>query len=65
LTPQWYRDELDPFFAQRPRRPAFWAWRPSSYPAEVGYVWLSGSPQPSNQRSNGMMSVDFTFEGIA
>ena len=65
LTPTWYRGELDPFIAQRPRKPAFFAWRPSSYPAEVGYVWLSGSPRPSNQRANGMMEISMEFEGIA
>jgi hypothetical protein len=65
LTPAWYRATLDPFFAQRPRRPAFWAWRPGDYPAEVGYVWVVGEPRPSNQRSNGMMSIGWDFEGIA
>jgi hypothetical protein len=65
LTPDWYRDELDAFIRQRPRKPAFFAWRPQSYPAEVGYVWLTGSPRPSNQRPNGMMQIDMSFEAIA
>ncbi len=64
LTPDWYREELDPFIAQRPRFPAFFAWRPGQYSAEVGYVWLRGSPRPVNQRSNGMMSIDIQLEGI-
>ena len=64
LTPSWYRSNLDPFLAQRPRRPAFFAWRPESYPTEVGYVWLRGNPQPSNQRANGMMQIDMDFEAI-
>jgi len=64
LTAEWYRENLDPFIAQRPRKPAFFAWRPGSYPEEVGYVWLTGSPQPVNQRSNGMMSIDMQFEAI-
>jgi hypothetical protein len=64
LTPEWYRDQLDPFIAQRPRFPAFFAWRPGQYSAEVGYVWLKGSPRPVNQRSNGMMSIDIEFEGM-
>ena len=65
LTPRFYRDELDPFLAQRPRRPAFFAWRPESYPTEVGYVWLTGSPQPQNQRPNGMMEISLNMDGIA
>lgn len=65
LTPQWYRDNLDAFIRRRPRKPAFFAWRPGKYPAEVGYVWIKGSPRPSNQRPNGMMQIDIQFEGIA
>ena len=64
LTPDWYRSTLDPFIAQRPRRPAFFSWRSGSYPTEVGYVWLTGNPQPSNQRANGMMQIDMSFEAI-
>ena len=64
LTPDWYRASLDPFIAQRPRGAAFFVWRPGKYPAEVGYVWLSGNPQPVNQRANGMMSISMDFEAI-
>ena len=64
LTPQWLRDELLPFFQQRPRTPAFWAWRPEKYSAEVGYSWLVGDPRPSNQRPNGMMEVSFNMDAI-
>jgi hypothetical protein len=65
LTPLWYRDVLDEYFRQMNRAPAFWAWRPQTYPNEVAYVWVLGDPQPSNQLSNGMMQVDFDVEGIA
>lgn len=64
LTPLWYRNNLDPYFALSPRPPCFWAWRPSTYEAEVGYVWVEGSPRPVNQRGNGMMSVDWNFKGL-
>ena len=65
LTPLWYRNFLDPFFALKPRKPCFWAWRQDTYPDEVGYAWVEGNPRPSNQRSNGMMSMNWTFRGIA
>lgn len=65
LTPLWYRATLDPYFAQNPRNPCFWAWRPQTYPAEVGYAWVEGNPQPVNQRENGMMQISWTFRGIA
>ena len=64
LTPTWYRDILDPFIGQADRNPAFWIWRPETYPNEVAYAWLTGDPQPSNQRSNGMMQISFDLEAI-
>lgn len=65
LTPSWYRSMLDPFFAQTPRQPCFWAWRPQDYPDEVGYAWIEGEPQMSNQRSNGMVEASWNFKAIA
>lgn len=64
LTPEWYRSTLDPYFALKPRPPCFWAWRPTGYPAEIGYAWIEGDPTMSNQRSNGMVSANFTLKGI-
>lgn len=64
LTPDWYRQNLDPFFALSPRVPCFWAWRPSKYEDEVGYCWVEGDPQMSNQRSNGMVQCSWNFKGI-
>ena len=64
LSPEFVREELLPFFQQRPRRPAFWAWRPEKYSAEVGYSWLVGNPRPVNQRGNGMMQVSFDLDAI-
>lgn len=64
LTPDWYRSQLDPFFALSPHIPCFWAWRPEGYPAEVGYCWIEGMPNMSNQRSNGMVECSWQFRGI-
>jgi len=64
LTPLWYRETLDPFFSQSPRNPCFFAWRPEGYPDEVSYCWVDGNPRPSNQRSNGMVQIDFNLKGV-
>lgn len=64
LTPEWYRNELDPFFAAVPRVPCFFAWRPEGYPTEVGYAWVEGESSMSNQRSNGMVQCSWAFRGI-
>jgi hypothetical protein len=64
LNALWFRENLEPFFRQRGRTPFFWAWRPQSYPEEVGYAWLTNDARPSNQRPNGMMQVSFDMEAI-
>lgn len=65
LTPAWYRTNLDPFFEAAMENTAFfWAWRPASYPTEVGYAWLDGDVEVSNQLPNGMMQASFNMKGI-
>lgn len=64
LTAGWYRSYMEPFLLQAQENPFFFAWRPSTYPYEVGYCWLTNDPQPNNQRNNGMMSVDLELGGI-
>lgn len=65
LTPLWYRNNLDRYFKQKPRKPCFWAWRPDTYSTEIGYCWVEGNPRPVNARSNGMMDISWNFKGIA
>lgn len=64
LTADWYRTYMHPFVLAAEEIPFFFAWRPSSYPNEIGYAWLSQDPKPSNHRTNGMMQVDLQLEGV-
>jgi hypothetical protein len=64
LTPAWYRTYLEPFRAAAEDLPFFFAWRPSSYPYEVGFVWVANDPQPQNQLPNGMVSFSMDVEGV-
>jgi hypothetical protein len=64
LTPTWYRTYLEPFRVAAKEIPFFFAWRPSSYPYEVGFVWTTDDPQPQNQLANGMMSFSMDLEGV-
>jgi hypothetical protein len=64
LTPDWYRSELDLFFQAARTTAFFFAWRPGDYPFEVGFAWLTGDPQVSNQRANGMVQVNFSMSGV-
>lgn len=63
LLPAFYRASLRPWVESRD--PFFFAWRPSAYPAELGYVWRTGTANPVNQRPNGMMSISLNVRGIA
>lgn len=65
MTPEWFRLNMLPFIQAAVEAPFFFAWRPSDYPEEVGFCWLTGDPHPKNQRNNGMMSVSLDLSGIA
>lgn len=64
LTPDWYRDYLDPFFVDSQDNPFFFAWRPEDYPQECGYGWMTNDPTVSNQQSNGMMTASWSMAGV-
>lgn len=72
LTPDWYRENLDPFLRAARTSPFFFAWRPLDYPLEVGFCWLTNNPKPVNQRRrasasgqhHGLMSVQLQVNGI-
>lgn len=64
LTPDWYRDNIDPFAEFAETGAFFWAWRPESYPNEVAFAWLTDDLVPVNERGNGMMNVNLPMAGI-
>lgn len=64
LTPGWVRSRLKPFLLAAEEKPFFFAWRPTTYPNEVGYVWMTNDPEPVNEMGNGMMGVDLQFTGV-
>jgi len=64
ITPSFYRTEIDPFVTLARVNPFFWAWRPSSYPLEAGFAWLTDDITPSNELPNGMMEFSFSMTGI-
>lgn len=64
ITPTWYRDTFDPFVAAAETIPYFFAWRPSTYPDEIGYMWLDGDPETNNDLPNGLMSLSMSMQGM-
>jgi hypothetical protein len=64
LTAEWYRANFDPLVEHLRTEPAFIAWRPLSYPNEVGYVWTNDDIAPSNMGIRDLMSVSVSVEGL-
>jgi hypothetical protein len=64
ITPIFYRTEMEPWRQHAIEKPFFFAWRPGSYPYEVGYCWAMSDMQVQNQRSTGFMQVSLTVQGI-
>jgi hypothetical protein len=65
MTPDWYRANFDPFIKVCKEAPFFFAWRPQSYPNEIGFCWMTNDPQPQNQLPNGMMQIQLQMKGIS
>jgi hypothetical protein len=63
ITPAFYRSDVDPWLSNSIEKPFFFAWRPQGYPLEVGFCWLTGDAQMSNQRPNGMVQVSASLRG--
>lgn len=65
VTPTYYREDIDEFLASGKDTPFFWGWRPATYPAEVGYCWITNDPEPLNSQGHGLTEFNLQMTGIA
>ena len=65
LTAAWYRNNFDAFARYAEENPFFIAWRPLTYPAEVGFVEATQPASPSNMGTRDLMSVSMQVRGFA
>jgi hypothetical protein len=65
LTPAFARASLEPFLAQAKETPFFFAWRPDTYSADVGYAWLINDPRPTPAGPSNLVTVDLQMGGVA
>ena len=65
LTAAWYREYFQPFVASVKTQPFFIAWRPETFPDEIGYCWTKQDIKPSNAGGRDLMSVTLNAEGLA
>lgn len=64
ITPDFYRSDMHPFVLAARTAPFFFAWRPQTYPREVGYGWLAADPVPVNESPHGLVAVTLDVAGI-
>lgn len=67
LSPAWYRANMDAFLANGKGAPFFFAWRPATYPREVGYGWLLNDPMqaPQDSSDGNLIAIELQMGGIA
>lgn len=65
VTEAFFRSDIAPFLDAAQEIPFFFAWRPFTYPMEVGFCWLQNSPTPSNQLAVGLMALELQLGGMA
>lgn len=65
VDPEFYREYVEPFVQSAITRPFFAAWRPSKYPEEVGFCWLTRDIQMENQLANGFVKFGIVGRALA
>jgi hypothetical protein len=65
LRATWYRDEMDPMVRVLRSTPVFFAWKPTEFPNDIGFVFITNNPKPSRSFDTGRMSIDFQMTGVA
>lgn len=63
LSPDWYRDNFDPFVKAAVTKPFFIQWRPQ-LPNETAYAWVTSDARTSNIGKRGLMAAEFEVESF-
>jgi hypothetical protein len=64
IDPTYFRDHIAAFLIDSKERPFFIAWRPQTYPLEVGYCHMTNDPQPVNEAPSGLIAMQLEMTGI-
>jgi hypothetical protein len=65
ITPAWFRSNMREFLTDGRDLPFFFAWRPQTYPREVGYGWLTEDPTPTPTPPSHLLAFDLKVSGVA
>ena len=64
IDPAYFRDHIADFLVDSKERPFFIAWRPQTYPLEVGYCHMTNDPLPTNEAPHGLIAMQLEMTGI-
>lgn len=64
IDPTYFRDHIADFLVDSKERPFFIAWRPQTYPDEVGYCHMTNDPVPINEAPHGLVAMTLEMTGI-
>lgn len=65
ITSTFYRSDVEPFVDAASTIPFFWAWSPSEYPLETGFVWLTKEAEPEVDPVTRRVHLNIEMRGIA
>jgi hypothetical protein len=64
IDPAYFRSYIAAFLVDSKENPFFFAWRPQTYPAEIGYCHMTNDPAPINEAPHGLISMSMEMTGI-
>jgi hypothetical protein len=64
IDPTYFRDHIADFLVDSKENPFFIAWRPQTYPAEIGYCHMTNDPAPINEAPHGLIAMSLEMTGI-
>ena len=65
FTSAFYRASIDAFLIAAQEAPFFWAWAPTDYSTDVGYVWLTNNAEPEFDSATQRVALTLEMRGIA
>lgn len=64
IDPTYFRAHITQFLTASKETPFFVAWRPQTYPLEVGYCHMTNDPVPTNEAPHGLIAMQLEMTGV-
>lgn len=64
ISPTYFRDHIAAFLVDSKANPFFFAWRPETYPNEIGYCHMTNDPVPTNEAPHGLVAMSLEMTGV-